>query len=197
MIPKVSWGMAQFQRIAEKDINGNDVVNSAGIPFNPSVQLDDSRPVLQIVRNELTYDETLAGSFRDKVNDADFWGYGEKQVKVANISGSREWNQDIGYYWTVSYEFHIKAETWKFKILDAGTMQIKTGGDTKVSPCLTKDGKPVPEPVPLDGSGVQLAVGGTPTYLVFDLYDTADFSTLNFDSLYAQISNYTYTPPTT
>lgn len=194
-IPKVNWDPAQFQRLAEKDRNGKDITTSAGVPFNPAVQKDDTRPVLQIVRNEQTYDESLAGQYRDKVNDKDFWGYGPNQVKCAHISGSREWNQDIGYYWVVTYQFHMNKDGWTSHLLDAGTMQLDTPG-TSLIPCKTKQGLPVPEAVPLDGNGRQLAVGGTPVYLDYDIYEEADFSALNFDSLYQDISSYKYTPPT-
>lgn len=192
-VPRVAWSFAQFQRDLDQDINGNAIVNSAGVPFNPTIKADDSRPILQLVRNEPTFDLTLAEDFRDTVNQNVWWGYNPRCVKVSNISSTRQFNQDIGFFWETTYEFHINENTWDENVLDAGVMQLNGSGSDIVP--ISKNGIPVPDPVPLNGSGAPLSVGGTPNYLTFQVYPTSDFSKLNFDLFYEQLTGYSYSPP--
>lgn len=195
-IPKVSWGGAQFQKDAPfNDVNGKFLANSAGSPFNPYPPIDDSRPQLTIVMNSLTYDESWAGTYRDTINESTFWGYGPKCAKCQEISANRIFNKDIGYYWEITFAFQFNDKTWTRKILDSGVQQIDPTDATKLIAIKTRDGYPTPDPLPLDGSGKALALGGTPVQLEFEDYEAKDFSALGLDSLYQLVTNYVYTPP--
>lgn len=104
-------------------------------------------------------------------------------------------------FWRVRYEFHINPnkkkdsnnnlvdEGWQPEILDAGTYEYflaPLGGGLVKRPIVGKMAPiPVTSPVPLDGTGKELAPTGTsfpPTfaykYQSFRTYDSADFNQL-------------------
>lgn len=185
---QVHWSGSQFQETADRDGDGSPILNSAGVPFNPGLQKDDSRPLLTLVRNERTFDEKLAARFRDKTNLDDFWGYSPRCAKCKPIQASRTLDKKIGWYWVVTYQFEFNEDKWTRKVLDAGTMQLNADGD-KLIP-ITRNSALVSEPVPLDGSGRPLDVGGEPVYLEFDVEEGVNFSDLNLNQVYQDIINY-------
>ena len=56
----VKWSNRSQEIVADIDINGNPVVNTAGDPFDPPLMEDDPRPVLTIVRNEAIFNQARA-----------------------------------------------------------------------------------------------------------------------------------------
>ncbi|WP_422923752.1 hypothetical protein [Singulisphaera sp. PoT] len=190
-VPNISWGNAAFQKIIEKDKDDNEVKNSAGVPFNPALQADDSRSVLSITWNMKHFEDTWSDTYKDKINQSTFWGRAPKTVKCTPINGVRKYNPDYGWYWEVSFEFHVKEETWVFKPLDAGMYKIKDDG-TDIE-AITKNGVPITEPVPLDGSGKPMPKDGTPTYLEIEYYKEIDFGVFGLDGFYQALQS--YVPP--
>lgn len=184
--PKVSYGAQKFERILEKDEDGNPVINSAGCPFKDPLSRDDSRPTITIVRNmPITgtgaYDEDVAGDFRDSINSVVWNGYPVKTVKCESITTSEpqyDSNARIWYY-VVTYVFSLNRDTWVKYLLDQGFAEWDaTAG--KLKPILY-DGQQITESALLDGSGSQLAHGGTPVYLPFKGYKEQDFTSLALD----------------
>jgi len=64
----VSCTFAKFQRVVWQDNDGKGIFNSTGMYFDPPVEIDDSRPVITIERNEAAFDLSLASDFQDAVN---------------------------------------------------------------------------------------------------------------------------------
>lgn len=175
---KLSWSWAQYERIIWADVDGNPILNSAGDPFSDPVTIDDSRPVLRVTRNEATFDPALVDLYRDKVNSGAFCGAPAGYVKMAAPTAELAFNPDAGgFYYVVTYEFHFNRDGWKKSILDQGFAEKVSG---KLKPIMNQ-GQKVDEPVPLNGSGARLPVGGTAVFLEFDVYEEADFSALGFD----------------
>lgn len=180
----LSWGSARFEETAEADRDGNAILNSAGDYFDPPPTRDDSRIILKIVRNESTFSPTLAQTWKNTVNDADWTVANEtfpaNTVKVIDITGELSYNAKCGYYWPVTYEFEINPDTWTRKILDQG-MRARNPGTGKLVAVLDEKGQSVSSPVLLDGAGSQLTTGNDPVFLEFELCPESDFSLLNFD----------------
>jgi hypothetical protein len=174
--PEVSWSFAQFEREIDRDINGRAIANSAGDPFLNQLVRDDSRPILSVTRNEAFFNAQLAYWYRDVVNSDPFFGANPGQVKVSNISASRQFSDQIGFYWKVSYEFAFNAEGWRKKVLSMGLREKKNG---KLQNILV-NGTPITEPMLLGQNGEQLAQNGTPYALEFDVYNKAPFSVFGF-----------------
>lgn len=184
--PEVSWSFAQFQRVAEKDMAGNAILNSAGQPFDPPIQVDDSRPVCDIERNEDTFDPNIVFAYKDAINsDAlDIGGLTvlPGQAKMSNIGARRQF-ENSQYYWKVNYQIQVKADGWALSILDQGW--YKTGNNGKPTPCLDDQGNEVTSPVLLDGNGGQLTLPpapagqpGGPFFKTFDVYPELPFAAL-------------------
>ncbi len=178
---EVTWSFTQFQRIAEKDVNGEALLNSAGYYFDPPPEIDDSRPVLTITRNEPAFNASQAIDYQDAVNSDSFLGFEPYQAKVANITATRQFEKV--WYWKVTYEFHFRREQWTLEILDQGRWRAGRKAIRQKNEAGTEiPGTHVTDPVPLDGNGEPLA-DPTPdnaVFLPFDVYKEREFSAFNF-----------------
>jgi hypothetical protein len=179
-----AWSFQPATRAVWKDIDGHGILNSAGQYFDPPIEIDDSRPVLTVTRNEADFDPALAISYQDAVNDSDFLGFDAGQAKVANISATSQFENDVAY-WQVQYEFHFRREGWELQILDQGRY-AKVGGKLVRIPEYDSAGNAIPnshvaDPVPLDGNGARLdsPTPATVEFLPFTVYEEKDFSAFN------------------
>lgn len=190
-IPRVSWTFAQFTRTVDFEAGtGEAITNAAKDPYDPGIQADDSRPVLQIVRNELGFDINLADEYRDTINDAPFWGFPAKAVKCSCITANWLYNADIAcWYWEVTYEFHFNRDTWDYTVINQGFRELDSSG-TKKRAILDDYGVPVSKPWPLDDNGVAIQPGSSTPIGAFDfqIYKKKDFSNFGFDDLYNAIT---------
>lgn len=181
--PRWEWDSWSEERELIQDFTSptaKTILNSAGEPFLNVVTVDRNYPLMRITRNEASYDESLAQTFRDSVNQASVTikgiAYPARYLRCLKISGVEEYHSIIGKYFIVNYEIAVNPDTWDLKILDAGLNQLSSG---KLIP-IERDGIPVTQPECLNGSGVALAVGGTPVYLTFRRFPEKDFTTFNF-----------------
>lgn len=159
---KVNWIADQVEQIADVDKDGLAIANSAGDVPEPALTEEKSRPILQIVRCQRTFNARLVQEYSDAINSDVWMGADPFTVRCKPIVGTLTWDADEGDYWEVTYQFAYKAEGWVRKWVDAGKRQLVTiSGTTYLTPIL-KGGVPVSDPVPLDGKGKALAVGGTP-----------------------------------
>lgn len=182
---EIAWSFASFTKVAEQDINGRGILNSAGDYFDPPAEIDDSRLVLAITRNEAAFNPAIATDYQDALNSDTWYGFEPGQVKLTAISAQRA-IENRRIYWRVSYEFHFRRDTWKLKILDRGKRKI-AGSPDFLAYINARDENgtelhdtPVTEPVPLDGNGGEL-LGPSPNtvhYLEFDVYKSRSFAAL-------------------
>jgi hypothetical protein len=188
--PEYSWTFAQFQKVAALDINGNAIVNSAGQYFDPPIEIDDSRPVLTIVRNEIYFNPAIAIAYQDAINSEWFFGFAPGVVKVANISAVSQVEDDYPsagnkfYYWKVTYEFMMRRGGWTLQLLDQGRFKISAvaDGDVMLEPIRDADLQPVTDPLPLNGSGQPIDEPG-PTncvFLPYQVYQALPFTAFGF-----------------
>lgn len=173
---EMDWDWVEFEKIADVDRNGKAVVNSAGDYFDPPVVMDDSRPILRIVRNEPVFSMLYASNYKDSINSLPWYGYPKYSVKCNSITAKLQYSMNIPgdnkWYWTVTYQFHLNPDLWEKKVLDQGLRQ--TGGIP-----IIKGGIPATSPVLLDGHG---SPGSAGTYLTFGIYKVRDFvGAFNFD----------------
>lgn len=208
MAPEVHWSAAKYQVGYPMDLNGIPFINTAGDPLEDPPQTEESRQVLNFVRNEAQYVEAWAQKYRDSVNSDVFLGYQPNQVKCRDIQGKRIFSTDYSYYWEVSYEFEFRigspttpttdvgdvdtiGETtfnpstittgWYELVLNQGLRALTTPNDTTTIHQVTIDGSLVTSPVPLqaDGTYQKLTSKIDPYYLQFVLYPAQPFAFLN------------------
>lgn len=174
--PEVEWSFSQFSRPTDQDAFGNPILNSSGVPFDEAVEIDDSRPLLRITRNELQFNAALAYYYKDAVNADGFFGAAAGQCKVMSISSRRIYDQSFGFYWQTSYEFAFDPNGFDKIILDQGYQELRNG---ELKPIMI-DGNPTNVPVLLNGQGQQVQTNGQPYFKRFKVYNRLSFGVFNF-----------------
>lgn len=146
----IEWGQAQYQKAIEIDLVGDPLESSSGEPYDPPVEIDDSRPVLRISRNLGGFDPALAIFYQDAVNSDVFLGAAPLTAKIMTLTASLQFRNIP--YWRVSGEVHFRREGWRKQVLDQGFSHFDSNG------VLTKNidplkGTPYPHPLKLNGIG--------------------------------------------
>lgn len=137
------------------------ITNSALMRIEPPIELEESHPVIQIVRNEATDAWANAALYRDAINTDAFAGFAAGTCKFDPItSDGPEFDNDIEY-WVVTYRIQVNLDGWDTTFLDRGTHEIignVENGKPRYEEIMANDGKPVREPVPLNGAGRALDI---------------------------------------
>jgi len=180
----------QFQKVAETDINGYSICNSAGDPFDPPYMMDDSRRVIHVSKNMSGHPSWLL-DYQDVVNSDSFTvkgvTYTEGQGKVQRVSIGEDQTRNGVTFVVVSIEIHLQRDGWHLKPLDAGFRELAFDGLTRINiynPPSTGDTDGAQEritaPVPLDGDGQALNDPTTDTavFLDYTIYKADTFSAL-------------------
>jgi hypothetical protein len=188
----VSFGGTQVEETRTYDRNGNPIVNSAGDPFAEPVTIERSRSTITIERRELVhysagppasgFSLTLAQTYSDTVNQFTWNGFAAGTCRMGTIMTSGPPQYDAvndDYFYTVIYPVFLNRDGWARKLLDQGFAYLD--GSNKLRQVLGSDGQASKEPVLLDGTGHQLAHGGTPAFMTYDVYDAIDWAGLNLN----------------
>ncbi len=178
---RYSYAFAQFQKAIKRDIGNNYIKDSAGSMYNDIPTIDDSRPVITVKRNESSFPIGIATLYQDAVNtdvvriNGNTFPVGT--LKVQNItSGDPQTRQGIDFY-AVTYTLEYRREGWAMLLIDEGFFYL-SGGVRKQAVDPADNRTPSPTPVLLDGAGGRMAVGGTPTFLSYDVYKQKALSPL-------------------
>lgn len=197
----VSWTLRDHEVVADIDIYGNPIQNTAGDPFDPPIIDDDPRPTMTVVRNEAVFNYSLFAQYRRAINSDMFAGYNPLQSRVVNISPKSIFHQDVGWYYQTTYEFEFNppfspysnVNGYRRTVLNQGIRAISAVSGRKYH--VTFRGIPATEPVLLRQSGGELGgVGGVPYWCVFQLKPELPFSAFNFDpdALIGQRTGFNY-----
>jgi hypothetical protein len=190
--PKISWQWEQGQRVATRDKDGEDVVNSAGDYFVPAVEVDEARPIFQIVHNESTLFPTLIDAYQNSINDAPWFGMAARKWKVTIGPATQVFNPEVtgNYYWEVTYQFYLSREEegWIFKVADQGMRELYGADLTKIRHVTDDHGEKVTEPAPLNADGTKKATGEALEFIHFNILPETDFSGLGFDLFLASLT---------
>ena len=184
----VSWSFRDHESVLDVDVNGQQVVNSAGDPFDPPVVIDDPRLMMTVVRNEAVFNIAWVVAYRNAVNSDPFAGFAPLFCKVLNISAqspmaSRRRDGTI----QVTYEFEFLTSqinnntTNGFRpacLLSQGFRALSsvTGKPYQI----TLRGQPINAPATLDSSGFYPPSGPVPYFIVYQAYPELPFSVFNF-----------------
>ena len=167
-LPGVVWsGGTQLEAAAlTVDKDGTPVTNSAGVPF-PNAEYKVPVKTITCVKAFPTFAamEADADKILGKCN-AGAWANGADYEWLCT---GRRWSwksENAGgvplHYIECSFEFSHRAGGWGQDLLDIGYSQkVDDDGNpdpagTKLGPILGQDGKPVREPVGLDGNGIAM-----------------------------------------
>jgi hypothetical protein len=132
---KITWRSEQFQKPAVFDLNGYAIVNSAGDPFDPPPERDDSRWVATVVKNLAEVPLWLL-DYQDAVNSVPFLIDGleveERKAKVQSIEIS-DWqyhppggnSTNVTSFRQVTIGISFCDDTYDLKVLDQGFNYLK------------------------------------------------------------------------
>lgn len=172
---RLYWSFGVGNKIAEKDINGDAIVNSSEEQFDPPAEMDDPVVTLRVEKNYSSFDPATAYDYVNTVNDDVFLGATARKWKCNGISqnGPEEENGIVHY--PVEFEFAFNPNTWDLEVLDRGFKKIVAGEQINIT-----DGNDqlITSPKLLDGAGGELAVGGAPVFLTFEVYQKKVFAAL-------------------
>lgn len=164
--------------------NGEDILNSAGLPFDPPITIEVSRPLISVTWNVATLNLDKIDLLQDGVNNAEFFGRAARTLRCVGIEAGSGFENGV-HFWTVTVTLAYNRDTWDIRVLDAGYAVKKTedfegNGSTTERWVKVKDpyGNEATEPVPLDGAGQVLATDEDPVYLTFPVYEERDFAAL-------------------
>lgn len=187
-----SFGFEQYQRLTNRDVEGNPLQTSAGEDFATPIEVEESRPQLVIKRNELYFNVQRAVDYQDAVNSDYFFGAAPGTAKIKSITADeRVENLTSGpfVFFEVSYTIQFNKDGWTKRVLDQGLMAIwdmpapLPGRPGKVKKTLykikDKDGQPITKPALLDGQGYELEDGLEPSWREFNVYRSLPFAPLN------------------
>lgn len=189
---EIEWTTEQFQKPAEKDRNGKAIVTSAGDPYDPAAQIDDSR-ICIVIKKNLAVVPVWILTYADARNNASFEVDGvtipEGRAKMQAVRVSKQQERNNIPYRVVTLTMHLAkprtgktaGKEWYLWLLDQGFRELDPDDDTKRRNIRNDSDDELPTgPVPLDGNGHVLE---NPTidnavYNDYDVYDPKDFSVL-------------------
>jgi len=184
--PDVRWGTTERELACMRDRDGAPILNAAGQPFDPPLTIPESVLTATVVRVEQSFDPATAIGYKDRLNDAEWYGWPAESVRCMSIESEPFTDGDWGLLHRTTYVFGFRPPVvagsdkvfpgWAVAVLNAGKMQLV---GTKLVKIYDQDMQPVTEPVPLRADGTW-DVASAPVYLSFNLYKTADFEAFNF-----------------
>ena len=178
----ITWDTEQFQKPATQDKDGKGVVNSAGDPFIPAEQMDDSRRVVTVQKN-LANVPTWILSYQDAVNSDTFTIDGRSiaigEAKMQRVSVGPPEIRNGTTFRQVTFVIALRRDGWAYKILDQGFNE-KDPADATKRKAIYINGQLPSSPVLLDGTGKAQTDPKTANavYLTFNVYKQQAFSSL-------------------
>lgn len=182
--PEIEYDCIVGSRAVLRDLSGAAVVNSAGVPFTPGLEIPVVTPVMRITRNQPTFSPTVLRDYVETCNDATWYGLDAGQALMAHISARQVIEVTTDYsapYWQVTYEIHVAPllstaptvtyDDWSnVKLVQAGFQEKYTeSGASKLRPCADASGMPFATAQLLTAQGAMAPVGTTPVYVDFQV----------------------------
>ena len=174
----------------EKDRNGVPILNSARQKFRNLPLIEKAYDVLtlsdRVSYNRLNLD--LLSLYRNKINNAIFFGFGVEKVKLINYGANSGFDNGVPYL-DISLDFAVK-DSWDINILDTGRVEsveplAAVGGESAgagfafavkaVRNVIDNNGLPVAEDVPFNGKGQKLKQGENLVFINFKPFQTVNF----------------------
>ena len=182
---RISGSFVKYTREATEDKDGNPIVNSAHEQYRgAAVEIDMNRPTVTIEKNLSSRPLSTFAPMIDTLNDATLWGLPTQCIKLSNVSWTRNLYGTCTYYYTVSYEFDVRYDTFDKQILDEGTMVLAEGGNVNNPEDFIKykDLNGENSRVILDGAGQPWDGTGSPYYHDVKFYSVSNFLSLGIPS---------------
>lgn len=168
--PEVSTGGSIFSAICDRDIFGEAILNTAGVPFDPPAERDDARIALTVTRNfPGTYDTPAIDTFAwiNRVNSTAWRGAGAEEVKIMDIQQTFESEEfeTAGIaleveFWRSTVFFEYNPHGWQLELENLSRMELDANGDLDVDNAravpypLDQQGRFITDPSTLPGAAI-------------------------------------------
>jgi len=203
---KTEWSTETFQTPIWEDVDGNGIVNSAGDPFDPPPEKDDSRWTSITRKNVLPSVPNWIFAYQDGVNSDSFTidgvGVEATWAKVSAIHLGEVQERNDTEYRVLTVTIHYRGEgegvgsgsgsygsgsgtdaiePWDLNLLDQGFREIDdegSGASGNIRNIKNADGEDITAPVPLDGEGHKIVDPSleNSVFLQFQVYRQRAFS---------------------
>jgi len=118
---KLSGGFRSYSEEAITDRHGDLLLMSSGELMRGDVLLvERGRPTVRVSINVSSLPLSTFAQYRGGVNDDTLWGLPARTIRLADITWERNVYGTCNYYYTITYEFEVKYETWNRFIPDKG-----------------------------------------------------------------------------
>lgn len=194
--PEISTHSQKDKKPILLALDGEMIASSAGEPYDPVQEIDDTHYLLRIVKNFPDIDLAFNASYRDAINSDIFFGCAPETVKVETPGTfERLWAGNTKYY-RVTWEFSLLSgedisgagpvaiiDDWRLKLYDYGMYKlVGTAPNQKRVTIKGLDGADLSAPTLLDNAGAVLAIGQSPklrrTPLGYPVYRQLPFAAL-------------------
>lgn len=159
------------------DTNNQRIQNSVGDPPTEAIEIPIYRLVINVNRNEASVNAVALAAYAGAVN-ADIWqGFEAGSVQFIPGRVRREWDNNIGYYYIVSYSFTVNTDKYvPLRILDQGFREFND--DDEPVYILDADDEKLSDPALLDGAGHKLPTGNPPVFREYNHLKQLPFNAL-------------------
>lgn len=176
----------EIVKVLERDaVNDTPVVNSAGLPFDPPIEVPRSHQIIRIEFIKAVLNLESIRDYWDRVNNAEWKKFPRGSVRVNDFSVKSTFEKSgpsgmVGF-WSCSCELEYNPDKWNpKKILDQGSIERVYVRDEFGNPIGQKY-RPIlvegqPAVMPLNGNGERLPVGQPLVYLDFNGYKELNFT---------------------
>ena len=160
-----------------KDFNNVAILNRAGDPFLPPLEIQRAEATITVGLNSLNAPSGawLASAGQVNANTMVIGAYvaNPGQAKLNSISAQFLYENGINYWrWTLVFGYRT---TWAVEVLNQGLRELRAG---KLVPILDDaTGYKIDQPALLTVDGAKAAAGADPNYRTFNIYPRVTFPT--------------------
>lgn len=120
---KVNGGVNKYTTAAQRDKDGNPILNSAKQRFRGEVvNLIDSRGWFSIEGYVSWINFNVMDNIGGAVNENAYWNIAARKIKVSEFTYEQLWFGNSVWYFKVNFTFEINPSTWDLKPLDEGDL---------------------------------------------------------------------------
>ena len=178
--PVVTWSSENVIRIVDKDVNDEPIVNTANKPFDPGVDIEEARFILEVQRNEPIFNTAYVDTYQNAINSDTFLGFAPGTARITGIRAQQLVENDV-QFWQISLQITFNRDGWQKKILNAGYEKKLIANPVDEEDWeIIKDvtGARLSTPSNLSLNGQSVLPDGTGIFLTFDVYEEVPFGPL-------------------
>lgn len=160
-----------------KDYNGEAILNTAGDPFLPPLEIQRAEATLTVGLNSLNAPSSAwlgsVGCVNANTMVIGAYVANPGQAKLNNLSAQFLYENGMNYWrWTLVWGYRT---TWAVEVLNQGLREKRAGQLVPILDDAT--GYKIDQPALLTVAGQKAAAGATPNYRTFNIYPRVTFPT--------------------